>query len=43
MVSPLDSGHFAEVELSFEQLDFLDWLLAGQVKRFRVEEIAEAK
>lgn len=38
MVSPLDSNHFAEVELSFEQLDFLDWLLAGQIKRFRIEE-----
>jgi hypothetical protein len=41
MVSPLDSSHFAEVELSFEQLDFLDWLLAGQVKRLRVEAAAE--
>ncbi len=40
MVSPLDSSHFAEVELSFEQLDFLDWLLAGQVTRLRVEEVA---
>jgi hypothetical protein len=40
MVSPLDSSHFAEVELSFEQLDFLDWLLAGQIKRLRVEEVA---
>ena len=43
MVSPLDSSHFAEVELSFEQLDLLDWLLAGQIKRLRVEEIAEAE
>ena len=41
MVSPLDSSHFAEVELSFEQLDLLDWLLARQVKRMRVEEIKE--
>jgi hypothetical protein len=38
LVSPLDSSHFAEVELSFEQLDLLDWLLAGQVKCLRVEE-----
>ncbi len=41
MVSPLDSSHFAEVELSFEQLDLIDWLLAGQVKRLRVEEITD--
>jgi len=41
MASPLDSGHFAEVELTFEQLDLLDWLIAGQVKRLRVEESAE--
>lgn len=39
LVSPLDSRNFAEIELSFEQLDWLDWLLAGQVKRFRVEAI----
>jgi hypothetical protein len=43
MVSPLDSSHFAEVELSFEQLDFLDWLLAGQIQRLRVEEAVEAE
>jgi hypothetical protein len=42
MVSPLDSSHFAEVELSFEQLDLLEWLLAGQVKRLRVEEIQDS-
>jgi hypothetical protein len=41
LVSPLDSRNFAEIELSFEQLDWLDWLLAGQVKRFRVEEITD--
>jgi hypothetical protein len=39
MASPLDSSHFADVELSFEQLDLLDWLLTGQIKRWRVEEI----
>jgi hypothetical protein len=41
MVSPLDSSHFAEVELSFEPVDLLDWVLAGQVKRLRVEEIPD--
>jgi len=38
MDSPLDSSHFAEVELTFEQLDLLDWLIAGQITRLRIED-----
>jgi len=38
MVSPLAGSQFAEVELTFEQLDLLDWLIAGQVTRLRVED-----
>jgi hypothetical protein len=36
LVSPLDSAHKTEVELTEEQEDFLGWLLAAQVRHVRV-------
>ena|SRR5437868_2322813 len=36
LVSPLDSAHTTEVELSEEQEDFLGWLLSRQVRHVRV-------
>ena len=38
LVSPLDTAHATEVELSEEQEDFLGWLVAHDVWRIRVDE-----
>jgi hypothetical protein len=38
LVSPLDTAHATEVELSEEQEDFLGWLLAHEVWHIRVDE-----
>ncbi len=36
LVSPLDSGSQAEIELSEEQEAWLEWMAANQVERIRV-------
>jgi hypothetical protein len=36
LVSPLDTAHMTEVELSEEQEDFLNWLMAAGVQHVRV-------
>ena len=37
VVSPLDTAHQTEVELTEEQEDFLGWLQAQGVRRLRIE------
>lgn len=36
LVSPLDSGSRAEIELSEEQEAWLEWMAANQVERIRI-------
>src|SRR5260370_11602066 len=36
LVSPLDTAHMTEVELSEEQEEFLTWLRSGDVRHVRV-------
>jgi hypothetical protein len=37
LVSPLDTAHQTEVELTEEQEEFLGWLLANDVRHVRVD------
>lgn len=37
IVSPLDANNCAEIELSEEHEDWLEWMIAHQVERIRVE------
>jgi hypothetical protein len=37
LVSPLDSQHHTEVELSEEHEAWLEWMLQNQVERFRLQ------
>ncbi len=38
IVSPLDDKHQAEIEITDEQEDLLDWLVSNGVEHVRVEE-----
>ena len=37
LISPLDSENEAEVEITDEQLDWLDWLITNNIQRVRIE------
>ena len=37
VVSPLDEQHQAEIEISDEQEDLLDWLVSNGIQRVKVE------
>ena len=38
LVSPLDDQNRAEIEITGEQEDFLDWLVSNKIERIRVSE-----
>ena len=38
VISPLDEEHQAEIEISDEQEDLLDWLVSNGIQRVKVEE-----
>ena len=39
MTSPLDDQNQAEIEITEEQEDFLDWLVSNQVEKVKVSEV----
>ena len=40
VTSPLDDQNQAEIEITEEQEDFLDWLISNQIEKVKVSEIS---